>query len=69
MTPDAPAGRAGLQRGDVVFAINDVPVNDLGDLQQALINRFRPGETVNVRFNRSGNEQAVQVTLGERPRR
>ncbi len=62
-----PAERGGLRTGDVISAINDVPVNDLGDLQRAFISRFRPGDTVTLRINRGGNEQTVQATLGDRP--
>ncbi|CAA9574886.1 MAG: Serine protease, DegP/HtrA, do-like [uncultured Thermomicrobiales bacterium] len=64
---NTPAARAGLQRGDVVVGIGDVPVQDQEDLDRALTNRFRPGETVPVRLVRGGSEQTVQVTLGERP--
>ncbi len=66
--PNDPAARAGLQRGDVITAINDVPVRSQRDLQDALTNRFKPGDAVTVRFNRGRSEQTVQVTLGDRPR-
>ncbi len=64
---NTPATRAGLQRGDVITAINDVPVKSQRDLQQALTYQFKPGDTVNLRINRGGNEQTVPVTLGDSP--
>jgi S1-C subfamily serine protease len=63
-----PAARAGLQQGDVIVAINDVQVKSQGDLQGALTNKFKPGDTVDGKFNRGGTEQTVKVTLAERPR-
>jgi S1-C subfamily serine protease len=63
--PSTPAGQAGLQRGDVIIGINDVPVRDQGDLQEALTYRFKPGDTVSVRVDRGGNEVTTRVTLGD----
>ncbi|GIW05247.1 MAG: hypothetical protein KatS3mg060_0052 [Dehalococcoidia bacterium] len=63
----SPAALAGLRPGDVLLALNDVPIDDVEDLQRALTERFRPGETVTVRVNRGGAELRVQVRLGERP--
>jgi len=51
----------------VIVGINDVQVKSQGDLQGALTNKFKPGDTVDVRINRGGAEQTVKVTLAERP--
>ena len=64
--PGSPSAAAGLQRGDVIIGIGDVAVRSQADLQQALTERFRPGQTVEVRIVRGGSEQTVSVTLGDR---
>ena len=69
VSPGSPAAQAGLREGDVIVGLNDVPVGSQRDLQAALTNRFKPGDTINVRVNRGGGEQTVGVTLGERPGR
>ncbi len=63
----SPAAQAGLQQGDVIVGLNDMPVQSLKDLQRALTNRFKPGETVQVKIVRGGNEQTLPLTLGDRP--
>lgn len=72
VVPGTPAAQADLQPGDVIFGINDLPVTGQADLQNALTNQFKPGDTVTLRINRGGNEQTVRLTLGEQqaqPRR
>ncbi len=53
---------AGLEKGDVITAINGVSVDDFGQLQSE-IGRYRPGDTVNVTVNRKGNNKTYKVTL------
>jgi putative serine protease PepD len=59
----SPAEQAGIQKGDRITAIDGAPVQD----QVALAARVRshqPGDEVTVTFQRGGNEQTVNVTLG-----
>ena len=67
VVPGSPAAQAGLQSGDLIYGIDDVPVASQRDLQVALTNRFKPGNTVTLKVNRGGAERTVKVTLGERP--
>jgi S1-C subfamily serine protease len=67
VSPGGPAAQAGIQPGDVIVQIGDVPVHSQKDLQLALTLRYKPGETVPVKINRGGQEQTLQVTLGARP--
>ena len=67
VVPGSPAAQAGLQSGDLIYGIDDVPVASQRDLQVALTNRLRPGDTVTLKVNRGGAERTVKVTLGERP--
>jgi len=58
------AARAGLQKNDVILAINDVEVNGTFDLNKALI-PHKPGDTVTVRFWSKGQTRTARVTLQE----
>jgi putative serine protease PepD len=61
-----PAAAAGLQDGDVITQVGDTEVTDAASLTAAVRNQS-PGDTVQVTFTRDGNEQTVDVTLGELP--
>ena len=78
VTAGGPADRAGLQGatrgaqingeqypvdGDIIIAINDVPVRSTGDLRNVLETQADPGDTVTVTYLREGREQQAQVTL------
>ncbi|NJN15954.1 MAG: PDZ domain-containing protein [Oscillochloris sp.] len=64
--PGTAAERAGLQEGDIITAIDDEQLDGMTSLRQVLLQR-RPGDTVRLTFLRDGEEQTVEVTLGERP--
>jgi hypothetical protein len=57
-----PVAAAGLSRGDVIVAIEQ-----LGHISDALTDRFEPGETVDIMFARGVGAQVARVTLGEKP--
>jgi putative serine protease PepD len=61
-----PAASAGLQEGDVITRVGDTEVTDAASLTAAVRSQS-PGDTVQVTFTRDGNEQTVDVTLGELP--
>ena len=60
---------AGMQRitigGDVIVAIDGQKIADQSDMNLVL-NRKRPGDTVNVTVYRGGKKLYVPVKLGER---
>jgi serine protease Do len=62
--PGSPAEQAGMQLGDVVLAVGDVPVASVGDLQVALA-QLPPGSTAQLRVVRFGEEVRLSVRLGE----
>lgn len=63
VAPGEPAHRAGLRRGDVVLAVDGVPVVDAGDLHDR-ITRSRPGRCVALTLLRDGATLApVEVEL------
>jgi S1-C subfamily serine protease len=63
-----PAERAGLQRGDVIIAINKQPVVDNNTLRN-LVAGMPPGSKVDVTALRNGHDQNFQVPLAELPDR
>ena len=61
---NSPAAKAGLQPGDVVTALNGQPVRTVEDFLGGL-RALRPGQQIPLTRQRQGNEQTVQLTLGE----
>jgi putative serine protease PepD len=66
VTSGSPADRAGLRAGDVVTAIDGQAVQDFSELA-ARIRAHAPGDRVELRVVRDGNETTVTATLGQRP--
>jgi aminopeptidase YwaD len=61
----SPAQTAGLENGDILKKINEMPIKNIGDLNNAL-KSFSPGETVKVTILRSGAEKQLDVVLKAR---
>lgn len=62
--PDSAAAKAGLQRYDVVTALNGERVED-GNTLRNRIAASQPGSEVTLTVLREGKEQQVKATLGE----
>lgn len=60
---DSAADDAGIAVGDVVIAVEGVPIKGIDDLQ-AQIRSHQPGETVDVILIRDTVEMTIEVTLG-----
>lgn len=56
------AKAAGIEAGDIIIKINDITVNSPSELTEQ-INRYRPGEKVNVELKRNGKMKQIAVTL------
>ena len=65
-TAGGPAAKAGLQAGDVITEVDGDPVQDPQDVATAIEDN-KPGDEVDVKVDRNGSEQTIQVTLGQRP--
>jgi hypothetical protein len=61
----SPAEKAGLAAGDVLVQVGSTRLASLADLGIAL-RSHRPGDVVDVRLRRGGEERTVKVTLEER---
>lgn len=62
----SPADEAGLQRGDIITAIEDDRVSSMPELA-GRIRRYSPQDTVSLTIVRNRQEQQVTVTLGDPP--
>lgn len=56
------AKASGIQKGDILTAINNVPIRNFAELQSQL-NRYRPGDKISVTVDRNGNQRAFNVEL------
>src|SRR6266852_3311130 len=64
---DSPARKAGIQPGDVIVAVDGLPVDNTPQLQQRVAFK-KPGETVEVTVLRQGGEKkTVTVRLARAP--
>ena len=56
------ADDAGIEEGDVIIEVGNVPVKNVAELQEQIA-RKRPGDKVLVRYIRDGKERTVNTTL------
>jgi serine protease Do len=66
VSPDTPASRAGLRKGDVILDLNGSPVESRSQLQ-VQISQTTPGVPVKLKIWRDGKSEEKTVTLGELP--
>ena len=64
VTDDSAADKAGLQSGDIIIKVDGEDVNTSEELN-AKKNEHKAGETMELTYVRSGNEETVTVTLDE----
>ncbi len=63
---DAPAGIAGLQRGDVILSIDGKDVNSVGEVRNEVA-AHKVGDRVKVKYERDGVESEIEIELQEMP--
>jgi len=66
VTPNSPAEKAGLQKGDIILDVNGKPVNGSAELRMH-ISLMAPGTRVQVTVFRDGAQKTMPVTLAEMP--
>ena len=66
LVPGGPAETAGILPGDVILEVEGDAIEGSEDVSAA-VGDLEVGETVQVRVEREGDEQTVEVELGRRP--
>jgi serine protease Do len=66
VTPNSPAAKAGVQRGDIITEINGQQVNGPDDLS-VRTSELAPGTVAHLKVFRDGQNRDIEVTLGEYP--
>lgn len=61
-----PGQRAGLESGDLILEADGKKVESASDIQRA-VDAHKPGEKLELKIERGGDERTVTVTLGTRP--
>ena len=59
-----PAKDGGVQKGDVLLAINGVAITDAAHLKNYLMEQTAPGQTATLRVLRGDQELQLSITLG-----
>jgi serine protease Do len=64
VTPDSPAGRAGLKSGDVLRELNGSSILN-GSALQVAVSQIAPGNTIALGILRDGKQETIKVKVGE----
>ena len=64
VTPDSPAGNAGLKGGDVLREINGKPIQN-GSALQVAVSQIAPGNNITLGILRDGKPDTIHVKVGE----
>ena len=62
VTPDGPAFRGGMQKGDIVVGMNGKPVNDIYEYMERL-KAFSSGQTITVDVMRNQKKVVLLIQL------
>jgi serine protease Do len=66
VSPNSPAQKAGLQKGDIIVSMNGKPVSDSNDLRMT-VSMMVPGSKIDLKVVRDGAVHEIPVTLEEMP--
>lgn len=62
VTPESPAAKAGLQKGDLITSLQKKPITDL-DAALSILRELKEGESATVVYKRNGKEQKTDIKL------
>lgn len=63
---DTPAAQAGIEAGDLIVAVDGVPIDGQRVLER-IIRSHQPGDRVEITLWRNGRERTVSVRLAQNP--
>ena len=66
VSPNSPAQKSGLERGDIILELNGKPVADANELRMT-ISMMQPDATVKLNVVRNGDRRDLSVKLGQLP--
>lgn len=66
VSPDGPAGKAGIEAGDVITAVNGKAVTTVEDLRNEIA-RTKPESKLNLSIFRDGKDTQIASTVGTQP--
>jgi serine protease Do len=66
VSPNSPAQKGGLERGDIILEVNGKPVADSNDLRMT-ISMMQPDSDVKLRVFHNGTQRDVAIHLSELP--
>lgn len=61
--PESPAGRGGIESGDIIVGMNGEAVETIGDLRNTLYRDLKVGDKVTFELYRGKDKMEVEVTL------
>jgi len=61
---NSPADKAGLEKNDLIYAINDIEINKNNKLVQ-ILEDYKLGDEVEIKYIRNNQEASLQLKLGE----
>ncbi len=62
VSPNKPAEKAGLQKGDIILQLGEIPINNTEDYMKAL-SKFEKGQSTKVRIKRGNEEIEKEVVF------
>lgn len=65
VSKESAAGKAGLQKGDIILKFDDTKIEGPQSLYEA-VNAKKPKDEVKITYKRDGKEKTVKAVLGER---
>ena len=66
VVPGSGADSAGLQAGDVITSLDGKSVSQAAEVG-AIVTQHKPGDKVEMKYERNGDSHAASVTLGSKP--
>lgn len=65
VVPNSPADRAGLKEGDIILEVGGEKLSQQNLLEDVL-QKFKPGDKIELKFWQKGKEKTCQIILAER---
>lgn len=66
VTPQGPADKAGIKRGDIILDFDGKEINGMSDLPKTVA-IHKPGTSSEITYSRNGNQKTAEIKLGELP--